>query len=171
VGTAGPTGPTGSSGSGGTCIAAPNQEEKGAWSATINVANGGQQEQVQAAISLACEANEKVEKTKVHFLTEKQVSEPGSVPQCLGNGNAPIAEAGNLCVYNSAIGQQGLLESEWNNASFHQISDTTGIANPKAKIGFLVIFRTNEYTEGAPTTAIKAANLNAAGAWAFTEKK
>jgi hypothetical protein len=184
-GAAGATGATGPAGFGsGSCKAAAGTEEKGTWSATINVSAGGPQEQVQAAISFPCEANEVVENRQgsptrhLIYLNEKQVSEPGSVPGCNGNSNNPSAEPGNLCVYQGATAQVGSLEPEWKNAGFYEVSDATLNIGGKAKTGALVVFRTTEFNSelGACTSAVactiaNSATLNAAGGWAFTEKK
>ena len=65
----------------------------------------------------------------------------------------------------------GSIEKEWKGAEFFGIEDAAGNTSQKAKIGALVIFRTKQFVEEAPTTVTEPVLLTAAGSWAFTEKK
>ncbi len=180
TGPPGPTGPTGgSSGGGGGQATSVGVLEKGkslvgAWSASIPfIPSGGPQAQVDGAFSFAIPLNEKTEKANVKFLTEKQVSEPGSVVGCAGSANAPVAEPGFLCVYMGATAVVGCQEAEWKNVKFFQLQDPSGSAQEGGKIGGLVVFRTGQFEE-APEPPVKVTadvQLCAAGSWAVTELK
>jgi hypothetical protein len=128
-----------------------------------------------AAISFPCPLaepipNSKAGVTKVNYIPEGKVLEPGSVPGCNGSGLEPIAEPGFLCIYQGASAKAGLLEKEWQNAKFFATADPVGNVGAtkfSGKIGELVLFRTSTFVEGTPTTTIPAAAmLSAAGSWA-----
>jgi len=130
---------------------------------------GGPQGQTSAAISFPIPLNEE---NKTEYLNEKKVAESGLRPNCPGSALKPEAVAGFLCVFQGAIAVDGSLESEWQNAEFNSIANLAGEQGVGGKVGDLVIYRTTEYVEGAPTHAIaKLASINAAGSWAVKEKK
>jgi hypothetical protein len=120
------------------------------------------------------------EKQKVVYLNEKAVGEPGTIPGCNGNTNNPVAEPGFLCVFQGDIATPGSLQSEWKEAKWFALQEPDGkldattenvasATGKAARIGALVTYRTNTFTEPQSTLAT-AATLNAGGSWALTVK-
>jgi hypothetical protein len=185
TGNEGPTGKEGPPGSGG----GPCKELKageqvaGAWTTMLTVSANGPQAQTEAAISYPCPLGTK-EEPKVAYLTEKKISEGGILSTCEGTANKPIAEAGFLCVYQSAVAEKGAQETEWKEAVFTGLADLAasfdatvvnevGSKVSKSKIGELVVFRTKTFEAGtgAALTIPAAAQLTAAGSWAVRDAK
>ena len=127
--------------------------------------------ETEAPITFSCPLGEgkTPSKAKTHYIPEEKVAEPGSVPGCNGDGIEPVAEPGNLCVYQGFAGKPGSLKKEWKNAEFFQLTRLNGTITEAGKIGEMVIFRTvpfKEEIEPEPEKVAVASTLNAGGAWA-----
>jgi len=194
-GATGPAGKTGATGATGTVAKTLGigQQERGGWSATINVSAGGPQSQASGVVSFPIPLSVKQgvsnippAKTGLHvrYMNEKEVEEPETHPGCTGNVQEPNAEPGWLCVYQGATAENGSLATEWKEAGFYAVQNLAGEGcllaganQPLAcrsdmnfQIGALVTFRTNTFNE-PPTAIPAAAALTAQGSWAVTAKE
>jgi hypothetical protein len=107
---------------------------------------------------------------RLRYVNEVQAESPGSVPGCVGNLVAPIAEPGFLCVYRG--GNFGSLEKEDKNAGFVTFHTPQGVgAEEVSRLGQLVIFRSSEFNEEAPIEALSSGSapvkLDAEGSWSM----
>jgi hypothetical protein len=136
----------------------------------MNVATGGLQSEAQAAITFTCPLGEAgIPKSHVIYIPEGKVLEPGSVPGCNGSNNEPLAEPGFICVYQGETATLGSLETEWQNAKFFKLFDSSGNTGKGGPIGEMVTYRTTTYKEGLPKTTIPAAAaLTAGGSYSVT---
>jgi hypothetical protein len=166
-----------------------NEQEQGAWSAQINVATGGWQQQSQGEITFSTPLSEKQgTNLKVRYKNETQVLNPTEFPECAGNAQEPVAAEGWFCLYQGATAEFGSLSTEWKEASFFAVENaagetclpavakTAGLLTCKSEeqfqLGGFVVFRTNTFANaGTPTTIPNAAALTAAGSWAVRAKE
>jgi hypothetical protein len=165
------------------------EQEQGAWSASINVATGGWQQQSQGEITFSTPLSEKQgTKLKVRYKNETQVLNPTEFPECVGNAQEPVAAEGWFCLYQGATAEFGSLSTEWKESGFFAVANgagetctpavakTAGLLTCKTEenlmLGGFVEFRTNTFAgAGTPGTIGAAAMLNAAGTWAVRAKE
>jgi hypothetical protein len=145
-------------------VLAPGQSETGTWSTSLNVAAGGFQQEAVASIVFPCPLGEGV---RVKFFHENEHTLPGEPCTQL------VAPPGYLCVYESAgVAKPGMREREWIHATFFSFADPAGNFGgnkPSGRIGELVLFRTEPFKEGEPTTTLsEGAVLSAGGEWSVT---
>jgi hypothetical protein len=164
---ASPIGVTPSSPGGGGTLAA-GKSETGGWSAAISVPAGGPQMQADGVISYPVQL---AERPKAVYLSEKESEEPTKAAErgCPGNVNQPEAKPGFLCVFTG--GSQGSKESQWKNAKFAAFEEPNGVESEEGgRTATLVVFRTGEFSLGAPVKLLQEAMLTAAGSWAVTAR-
>jgi hypothetical protein len=79
------------------CLLKEGGTETGTWGATINVSDGGPQEQAYGVISLPIPYPEEPASETVTVRDESESLSPKD--PCVGEVNDPTAEKGNLCIY------------------------------------------------------------------------
>ena len=195
-GATGPTGPEGTGGGGSSGTAtnfgvytgagatgglASGKQESGLWSATIHTPAGTEQEQTQGVASFPIPLKTK-EKVTLNYRNEAEALT--ATAPCVGSTSEPVINpVGNFCAYRggksagskeTGTGVGNVDKNVTSRPFFEGFAgekiEETGLAG-EGDDGILIVFRTSEFSTGAPVEGILAeSNLNAAGSWAVAAK-
>jgi hypothetical protein len=172
--TNGSTGPTGG--------LKTKQQESGLWAAHIQAPSGAEQDQAEGVASFPIPLKPK-EAVTVNYRNETEAL--SATAPCIGSVAEPVVEpVGNFCAYRggntAGIKEKGegvgnvdkdvkFVTFEAANGDKIAPGEKTGTSGD-GDDGLLIVFRTNQFNEGAPETVTEEAHLNGVGSWAVAAK-